>query len=184
MIFLFLIFSNCLIHDLFFNFGQKETFHEILEDDDTQLTIELNVTTPEGAPLKYRLNGPNESNTTYLEVPKKMEPLILRGKGVYSLDVINFHSKPVLFRITSFIDKGHEPDENALYIRNILNKLKNDLQNLYTGTMQLSEDKRIILRQAISSQKKLIWLCLLPGGYLIVGIVKYKIMKGMFMPKK
>lgn len=172
-----------LSHDLLFEYGQKEVFWEQLDDNDTQLTIELNVTHPENAAIKYRILQPGQ-NQMYQAVPGKMVPIRLTGKGVYGIDVCNFDNSPVLFKLNTFVDKDVDPDENTVYIRNVLEKMKTDLRNLYNGSMQLSQDKRHVLSQARSGRTKLMWLCVLPLGYVIVGIVKYKMMKNMFMPKR
>lgn len=179
-----LVFS--LSHDLIAEYGQKQIFWEQLDDNDTQLTFELNITYPENAALKYKLIGPGQSTNTqqYLDIPAKMAPIRKTGKGLYGIEVTNFDNRPVLFKLNTFVDKEVDPDENTLYIRNILEKMKQDLRNLYNGSMQLSQDKRQVLAQAKSGKTKLLWLCFLPLGYVIVGIVKYKRMKNMFMPKK
>ncbi|KRH93639.1 putatie vesicle transport V-snare protein [Pseudoloma neurophilia] len=176
---------TCLAHNYMLGYGEKETYYEQLEDNDTQLTVELSITLPARAALKYRILKPG-SNTpqSYLDVPDKMVPLRFTGKGSYGIEVFNFEKEPVLFSVNTFIDKDIEPDENTIYIRNVLEKMKGDLRNLYNGSMQLSQDKRHVLSQARSSKTRLIWLCVLPFGYVLVGIVKYKMMKNMFMPKK
>ncbi|ELQ75287.1 hypothetical protein THOM_1784 [Trachipleistophora hominis] len=176
----------CLNYDLIFEKGETETFWEQLESNDYQLTVELSVTSPENAALRYRIIEPNSSKrfATYQDVSARSAPAKFTGKGLYAIEIFNFDSKPVLFSLSTYVDKEVEVDENTTYIKNILEKLKLDLRNLYNSSMQLSVDKRNIIRDARKSRTKLIWLCILPLGYVAVGIVKYRMMKSMFTPKK
>lgn len=176
----------CLSHDLIFEKGESETFWEQLDSNDYQLTVELSITSPENAALRYRIVEPNNSKrfATYQDVPARMAPSKFTGKGLYGIEIFNFDAKPVLFSLSTYVDKEVEVDENTTYIKNILEKLKMDLRNLYNSSMQLSVDKRNIIRDAKKSRTKLIWLCILPLGYVAVGVVKYRMMKSMFTPKK
>lgn len=176
---------SSLAHNCILNYGEKDIYWEQLDDDDTQLTVDLSVTLPARAALKYRIIRPNQKmSQQYLDIPEKMAPLRMTGKGIYGVEVFNFEKEPVLFTVNTYVDKDMEPDENTLYIRNILEKMKGDLRNLYNGSMQLSQDKRNVLGQAKSSKTRIVWLCLLPFGYVAIVVVKYKMMKNMFMPKK
>lgn len=183
---LFILSILSLNYDLIFEKGEGELFWEQLENNDYQLTIEIFVTSPEDSALKYRIIEPNTNKrfTTYQSVPSHMTPLRFAGKGAYGIEIFNFDARPVLFTLSTYVDKEAEVDENTTYIKNILEKLKLDLRNLYNSSMQLSVDKRDIIRDAKRSRTKLIWLCILPLGYIAVGVVKYRMMKNMFMPKK
>lgn len=168
-----------------YNFGKRETFWEQLDDDDTQLTIELSVTGPENAVLKYRISEPNQRQfSTYQNVTSNMKPLRFTGKGKYEIEICNLEKQPVYFQFSTHIDKEIEADENTQYIKSVIEKLKTDLRNLYNSSMQLSIDKRNNIRDARNSRNKLVWLCFLPIGYVLIGVAKYKMMKNMFMPKR
>lgn len=174
-----------LAHNFALNYGEKDIYWEQLDDNDTQLTVDLSVTLPAKAALKYRIIRPNQKITQqYLDIPEKMVPIRMTGKGSYGIEVFNFEKGPVLFTVNTFVDKDVEPDENTLYIRNILEKMKGDLRNLYNGSMQLSQDKRTVLGKARTSRTRILWLCILPLCYVVIVVSKYKMMKNMFMPKK
>ncbi|KAM0687950.1 hypothetical protein COBT_000797 [Conglomerata obtusa] len=146
------------------------------------MTIDLNNISP--GSLAYRVTHPDGHHSGFLPLDKSNNVQKLTGAGQYTIEVVNQDQQAIYYSIGTYVDKEFEVDEDTRYIKSIIDKLRNDLRNIYNSNLRLKELKENHLRQVKRDRRWMSLLLILPVFYVLIGFISLKMQMRFFKPKK